>query len=282
MKYIDSLVFNGERSLFMSSDLFISNCTFESGESPLKESKNIELQLCEFRWKYPLWYCNNVKCHNVTWKETARSGVWYTNHIEITDSDIYAPKQFRRCEDIKLINVRIHKAQETIWKCSGVKGINVTANGDYFGFNSENIEFENLQLNGNYAFDGGKNIVIRNSVLNSKDALWNCENVTVINSIIDGEFLGWNSKNLTFIDCKIQSHQGLCYIKNVKLVNCEINNSDLCFEYCSDIDARICSVIDSIINPTSGRIVARGVKQLILERDKINPESTQIIIDEKV
>lgn len=282
MKYIDSKAFHDERSLFMSRDLFINGCSFDTGESPLKESKNIELHLCEFGWKYPLWYCENVKCHNVTWKETARSGVWYTKHIEIVDSNIYAPKQFRRCEDVNLINVNIPNALETVWKCNGVKGIGVSVTGDYFGFNSENIEFDNLHLNGNYAFDGGKNIVIRNSVLNSKDAFWNCENVTIINCIINGEFIGWNSKNLTFIDCKIQSHQGLCYIKNVKLVNCEINNSDLCFEYCSDIDARICSVIDSVLNPISGKIVARGITKLILECDKINPRDTEIIIDEKI
>lgn len=33
----------GERALFQAKDLSIFNCTFEDGESPLKESSNIDL-----------------------------------------------------------------------------------------------------------------------------------------------------------------------------------------------------------------------------------------------
>ena len=282
MKYINSMIFKGERPLFMSSDLFVNGCTFMDGESPLKESKNIELQLCEFKWKYPLWYCENIKCHNITWFETARSGVWYTKHIEVIDCNIYAPKQFRRCEDITLVNVKIPNAQETLWTSNKVKGRDVAANGDYFGMNSQDVEMDNLKLDGNYAFDGGKNIVIRDSILNSKDAFWNCENVTLINCVVNGEYLGWNSKNVTLINCKIISHQGLCYINNLKMAECELNNSDLCFEFCSNIDARINSVVDSIKNPFSGRIVVKGVRQLILENDKIDTTKTEIIIGEKI
>ena len=278
MKYIDSKIYKDERALFMSEDLFIQNSVFEDGESPLKESKNIELHNCEFRWKYPLWYVNKVKCHNVTWKESARSGVWYTNHIEIYDSNIYAPKQFRRCEDIKLLNVRIPNAQETLWMCKGFRAVNIEVNGDYFGMNSENIEIDKLVLNGNYAFDGGKNIIIRDSILNSKDSFWNCENVTLINCEIDGEYIGWNTKNLTLINCKVRSHQGFCYVENLNLIDCEVNESDLCFEYCKNIDARINSVVDSIKNPYSGRIVIKGVNQLILESDKVDIRQTEIII----
>ena len=141
---------------------------------------------------------------------------------------------------------------------------------------------DNLKLDGNYAFDGGKNLVIRDSILNSKDAFWNCENVTLINCVINGEYLGWNSKNVTLINCKIVSHQGLCYINNLKMVECELNNSDLCFEFCSNVDARINSVVDSIKNPYSGRIVVKGVKQLILENDKIDTTKTEILIGEKI
>ena len=282
MKYINSTTFKGERSLFMSSDLFVEGCTFIDGESPLKESKNIELQQCEFKWKYPLWYCENIKGHNVTWFETARSGVWYTRHIEINDCQINAPKQFRRCEDINLINVNIPNAQETFWNCSGIKARSLHATGDYFGMNSQDIEIDQLFLNGNYAFDGGKNIIIRDSVLNSKDAFWNCENVTLVNCVINGEYLGWNSKNLTFVNCKIMSHQGLCYISNLKMIGCELNDSDLCFEFCSDIDASINSVVDSIKNPYSGKIIVKGVNKLILENDKIDASKTEIIIGEKI
>ena len=53
-------VFTGERALFFSRDLALRDCTFEDGESPLKESKNIFADGCLFKWKYPFWYCENV------------------------------------------------------------------------------------------------------------------------------------------------------------------------------------------------------------------------------
>lgn len=38
----------GERALFQAKDLSIFNCTFEDGESPLKESSNIDLHETNF------------------------------------------------------------------------------------------------------------------------------------------------------------------------------------------------------------------------------------------
>ena len=46
----------GERALFQGHDLRIMDTTFADGESPLKESRNIELTGSMFKWKYPLWY----------------------------------------------------------------------------------------------------------------------------------------------------------------------------------------------------------------------------------
>lgn len=33
---------------------------FDDGESPLKESRNIELYGSMFKWKYPLWYAKDI------------------------------------------------------------------------------------------------------------------------------------------------------------------------------------------------------------------------------
>lgn len=270
-------VFEGERSLFSSNGLYIENCTFQNGESPLKESENLDIDGCTFKWKYPLWYCENVKVKNTILEDTARSGIWYTKNIEIINSNIIAPKTFRRSRNIILKNVIIPNALETMWNCDDVVLNNVKVTGDYFGFGSSNIEANNLVIDGNYSFDGGKNIVVRNSRLISKDAFWNSENVTVYDSLIVGEYLGWNSKNVTFINCEIESLQGLCYMENVKLVNCKLINTTLAFEY-SSVDADIRGNVDSIINPSKGVIKADLIKEVILDEKYINPKKVKIIL----
>ena len=136
-----------------------------------------------------------------------------------------------------------------------------------------------VKLDGNYSFDGCRNVEIRNSNLLSKDAFWNTENVTVYDSFISGEYLGWNAKNLTLINCTIESLQGMCYIDNLVMKNCKLINTTLAFEY-STVDADICSKIDSVMNPTSGTIKAQHIDNLIIEKDKVDPSKTKIIVQD--
>ena len=278
MKEIKQKRLTGERALFKEKDLKIYDCIFEEGESPLKESENIEVFSSMFRWKYPVWYAKNVKVENSFWFDMARAGVWYTKNMSVKDCIIEAPKNFRRCEGLSLENVTFTRAEETLWNCSGVKMKNVRAKGDYFAMNCSGVEADGLELVGNYGFDSVKNVVIRNSKLLTKDAFWNSENVTVYDSFISGEYLGWNAKNLTLINCTVESLQGMCYIENLKMVNCKLLNTTLSFEYCSNIDATINSRIDSVKNPISGKIVCKGIDELIMEKDKIDPSKTEIVI----
>ena len=277
MNTYERLIFKGERALYAEQDACIYDSIFDDGESPLKESKNIEIYNSQFKYKYPIWYSNNVKVRNCNWFEMARSGVWYTNNIDIQDSLITAPKNFRRCDGVTLKNVDLTNAEETFWMCKNITLENVTAKGHYFAMNSENITVDGLRLDGNYSFDGAKNITITNSVLLSKDAFWNTENVTVKDSYICGEYLGWNSKNLTFENCTIESLQGLCYIDNLTMKNCKLINTTLAFEYVSNADAEITTKIDSVLNPISGTISAPEIDTLIVEKDFVDPEKTKII-----
>ncbi|MBP5282634.1 MAG: DUF3737 family protein, partial [Lachnospiraceae bacterium] len=152
----------------------------------------------------------------------------------------------------------------------------VTARGNYFCMNSCNMTVNDLTLYGNYSFDGSKNVEVRNSKLLSKDSFWNSENVVVYDSFISGEYLGWNSKNLTLINCTVESLQGMCYIENLVMKNCKLLNTTLAFEY-SSVEADIVGKIDSVINPTSGTITADEIGELIIEKDKVDPEKTKII-----
>ena len=280
-KFITREFLTGERALFNSENLIVTDSVFDDGESPLKESSNIDIEGCLFRWKYPLWYCNHINVKNSQWFEMARAGVWYTNDMQVENAMIEAPKNFRRCNELSLKNVNFFHAAETLWSCSNVKMENVTAKGDYFAMNSCDMVIDNFKLDGNYSFDGCKNVIIRNSSLLSKDAFWNSENITVYDSFISGEYLGWNAKNLTLINCTIESLQGLCYIENLVMKNCKLINTTLSFEY-STVDAEIIGEIDSVKNPKSGIIRADSIKELIMEEDKVDVSKTSFILKKEV
>ena len=275
-KEIRQQYLTGERPLFMGKDLKICDTIFDDGESPLKESRNIELYGSMFKWKYPLWYSKDILAEDCTWFEMARAGVWYTDNIMVRNAMIEAPKNFRRCTGVVLENVDFPNAQETLWNCSQVKMDRVTAKGDYFAMNCTDMKLNDFKLDGNYSFDGAKNIEIHNAKLLSKDAFWNSENVTVYDSFISGEYLGWNAKNLTLVNCTIESLQGMCYIDNLVMKNCKLINTTLAFEY-STVDADIHGKIDSVLNPSGGTIRAEHIGDLIIEKDKIDPSKTKII-----
>lgn len=276
MKKIGQERLTGERALFAARDCEIEETIFDDGESPLKESRNISLRACMFKWKYPLWYAKEIDVRDSTWFDMARAGVWYSERVRVTDCAIEAPKNFRRCHDLTLRHVSFANAAETLWECDGVTLTDVTAKGDYFAMNSRNMTADNLTLSGNYSFDGCRNLTVRNSRLLSKDAFWNCEDVRAENCFISGEYLGWNTKRLTLVDCTVESLQGLCYVEDLVLRNCRLLNTTLAFEY-STVDAEIVGRVDSVKNPTSGRIVADEIGELILESERIDPAKTEIL-----
>lgn len=275
VKNINGGEFTGERALFASRSLSISKARFYDGESPLKESADIRLDGCRFEWKYPLWYSKNIVAENTYLADTARSGIWYTENITMSNCLIDAPKTFRRSKGIVLRGVTMPNAQESMWNCSDIELSDVSIVGDYFGMGAVGVKAEKLKIDGNYLLDGARNVEIRNSRLISKDAFWNCENVVVYNSLIVGEYLGWNSKNVTFINCEIESNQGMCYMQNLTLRSCRFRNTDLCFEYCT-VDAEVDSYIDSIKNPISGRIVAKEIGSIILDPECVDVTKTEI------
>jgi len=276
MQEIEQKFFEGERSLFMLRNANLSEVTFGHGESPLKEGKNLNLTNIIFKWKYPLWYCDNIKVTDSIFETMSRSGIWYTNHITMKNTSLQAPKLFRRGHDIELENVHFADATETLWSCQNISLKKVQVNGDYFGKDSENIYLEDVDLIGNYCFDGGKNIEVHNARIVSKDAFWNCQNVTIYDSTINGEYLAWNTKNLTLVNCIIESNQGLCYIDGLKMVNCKLLETDLCFEYCRNIDAEVKSIVKSIKNPISGKIKVKGVEELIQDDPAIDVSQVEI------
>lgn len=268
-------VLGGERALFGGHDLRIVDTVFADGESPLKQSSDIELAGSTFCWKYPLWYSKRVALRDCTWQETARSGVWYTSDITVRDCTIEAPKNFRRCSNVTLCDVSMPNAAETLWTCRGVSLQNVTAKGDYFGMSCTDVEVDGLVLDGNYCFDGASRVHVRNSRLLSKDSFWNTEDVLIEDSIISGEYMGWNSRNLRLVRCTIQSDQGLCYVDDLVLDDCTLEGTTLAFEY-STVTADVRGGIDSVFNPAGGSIEAGSIGTLVLDGDRVDVGATAI------
>ena len=271
--------YTGERSLFASQGVTIKNVTFGEGESPLKESRHLQISDTIFQWKYPLWYCEDIEIKNSILETMARSGIWYTKDLRMTNCTLQAPKLFRRCQQVILQQVYFADAAETLWTCQQVQLQDVQAHGDYFGMNSQDVQMDHVQIVGNYAFDGGQNITAQHCTFVSKDAFWNCQNVTLTDCTLNGEYLGWNTENLTLINCTIESNQGLCYIKHLTLKNCRLLQTDLAFEYCSDIQAEINSDIISVKNPISGVIQAHHIGEIIQDDPQLDPQKTKIITE---
>lgn len=278
MEEIKNKEFGGERPLFASNNLYLENVTIHAGESALKECKNIEAVNCLFEGKYPFWHNDGFVVRNCVFTDGARAALWYSRNLEMTNTQVDAPKMFREMDGIKLDNVQIPNALETFWHCRNIELNQVQIDkADYLFMHSENISINNYKHNGNYAFQYGKNIEIHHALINSKDAFWNTDHVTVYDSEINGEYLGWHSKNLHLINCKISGTQPLCYASDLIMENCTMaDDADLAFEYTS-LQATINSPVHSIKNPKSGSITANSYGKIILDENIKAPADCKIL-----
>ena len=275
MDTITGRFFTEERALFRGDTLCITDCAFDTGESALKHSSSIRLIHTVFRGKYPLWYSKGLSLERCTLAEPARAALWYSGEISLADTMIAAPKALRRCSQIRMRNISIPEAVETLWDCRDVTAESLTVSGDYFGMNCEGLRISKMQLNGKYCFDGLRNAEISDSVLIGRDVFWNSENVTVRNSFLSGAYIGWNSKNLTLENCTVESLQGFCYIENLRLVSCRLINTTLAFEH-STVEAVLDGTVDSILNPKGGHILMDTPGAVTLDPAETDPQATEI------
>lgn len=256
--------FEEERALYNSEDAIIRNCTFKGekdGESPLKESKDISVEECEFSLRYALWHVKNGTVYNSKFSDTARAPFWYDENIKFLDSESKCVKIFRECKKVIVQNSKV-VSEEPFWCCDDVVIVDSDITGFYAFFNSKKVRLNHINFTGKYSFQYNKKLEIIDSNFDTKDAFWHCDNVVVRNSVIKGEYIGWYSKNMTFINCKIESHQPFCYCKNLKLIDCEMPNCDLAFEN-STVEGSIIGKIDSIKNPIHAKIKVGEIGEFI-------------------
>lgn len=266
MKQISNAEFGGERPLFASHDLRLENVTVRAGESAIKECSNIEAVNCRFEGNYPFWHVHGFSIRNCYFAVGGRSALWYSDHLEMSDTVIDAPKMFREMHDIKLENVTINDADEIFWRCSNIRISNLRLHdGTYPFMFSDNIYVDGLESDSKYVFQYVKNVEIRNARITTKDAFWEVENVTIYDSELNGEYLGWHSRNLRLVNCHITGEQPLCYAHDLVLENCTFGaDCDRAFEY-STVNASINGSITNIKNPMSGHIVADSIGSVTID-----------------
>ena len=269
MKVIENQTFDVERALYGSDGVRMRNCSFDGpadGESALKEGQNIEAEHCFFNLRYPFWHDRGLKIMDSEMTELCRAALWYSEHVEITDTKLHGIKALRECGDVLIRNCDI-VSPEFGWSTRGIRMEDTTAVSEYFMMRSEDLAFKGVSFQGKYSFQYIKNATFENCVFDTKDAFWHGENITVKNSVVKGEYLAWYCENVTFENCRIIGTQPLCYCKGLKLVDCEMVDTDLCFEK-SEVEATIKTPVDSIKNPLSGNIHVPCVGEMIRDDEK--------------
>ena len=266
MRLIQSQSFSGERPLFGSHDLRLEHVHIGEGESAIKECSDIEAEDCFFEGKSPFWHVHGFSIHRCHFAPEARSALWYSTRLRMTDTVIDAPKMFREMHELTLENVTINDADETFWRCTDIRARNLTLHDGIYPFMfSQNIHIDGLKSDSKYVFQYCKNVELHNAHIVTKDSFWECENVTIYDSLLDGEYLAWHSRNVRLVRCHLAGEQLLCYADNLVLEDCTIDAAcDRMFEY-SDVQATIRGHVTNIKNPRSGHITAGSIGSITLD-----------------
>lgn len=277
IKTLANREFGGERALFAVKNVRLVDCVFHAGESALKRTAGIVAERCRFEGKYPFWHTEGFRVVDCDFTPGARAALWYSRDLEMLHTRVDAPKMFREMENLRLVDVKIPDAQETLWGCRNVTLREVeVANADYLFMRSSDIDIDGYRQQGNYSFQYCMNVVIRNAVIDSKDAFWETENVTIYDSEITGEYLGWHSRNLKLVRCRINGTQPLCYASGLVMEDCVMGDEcDLAFED-SDFNATVNSAIVSVKNPRSGHLKALAIGEIIKDKNVLAPDDCVI------
>ena len=272
MQLIKNRTFGGERPLFAAHDVHLDNVTIQAGESAIKECRNIVATHCRFEGNYPFWHVHGFSIRNCYFDVGGRSALWYSDHLQMSDTRIDAPKMFREMSDIDIERVEMTDADEVFWKCRNLRIRNLKLHGGTYPFMlSHDIYVDGLESDSKYVFQYVRNAEIHNARITTKDVFWEVDNVTIYDSELHGEYLGWHSRHLRLVRCHISGEQPLCYADDLVLEDCTFDAScDRAFES-STLQADIRGSITHIKNPTSGRIVADAIGSVTLDENIRQP-----------
>lgn len=264
MMVIQNKTFDQERALYGMRGLQVTDCAFDGpadGESVFKEGADIKVSGCFFNLRYPFWHDHGLEIRNSEMTELCRAALWYSDHIDISETRLHGIKALRECGDVSMRDCDII-SPEFGWSVNGITMERCTAQSEYFMMRSTNLRFTDVELKGKYSFQYIENAVFEHCRFDTKDAFWHAKHVLVRDSVIRGEYLAWYCEDVTFENCKIIGTQPLCYCRELRLINCTMEGADFAFEK-SDVQAKILSPVISIKNPRSGHIEVPAVDEVI-------------------
>lgn len=252
----DGKSISGERPLYGSKGLHLTNLFVGEGESALKCSTDVEVADSRIEGMYVFWECRGVHCCDSYFAPSARACAWYGKNHLYENCRIDSPKMFRELEDLTVRNCHISDGAETFWRCRGafLEDLEMD-NAQYCFLSASDIRINRLKEKGKYAFQYTRNFEIHNSVLDTKDAFWESDGCTVYDSEIKGEYLGWYSRDLHLVRCNVSGTQPLCYCKGLVLEDCTFDTScDRCFEK-SEVSGSVIGRVTSVEPPVFGEIL---------------------------
>ena len=275
--------YDEERALYDIEDSEVVNCVFDGladGESALKECRNIKVDGCDFRLRYPFWHVTGAEIKNCSMSDTCRAALWYDEDISIENSKLHGIKALRECKSIKISDCDVI-SEEFGWRCADLSIVNSSLASQYAFFETKNIDIDDLTMTGKYSFQYIEDSVIKNSNFKTKDAFWHAKNVTVYDTVLEGEYLGWYSENLRLVRCHIKGTQPLCYCRGLVLEDCTMENTDLSFEN-SEVEATVKGNILSVKNPISGFVKADNVDEIIWDEKHKSSSTCEIKVAQAV
>ena len=105
MRHIHHETFDQERALYGQRDIQVTDCAFDGpadGESAFKEGANIQALRCFFNLRYPFWHDDGLVIRDSELTPMCRAALWYSHHIEITNTKLHGIKALRECGQVAL------------------------------------------------------------------------------------------------------------------------------------------------------------------------------------
>ena len=192
MKVIQNQIFDAERALYGSRDIFVKDCSFDGpadGESAFKECSNVQVEHSFFNLRYPFWHDHGLVIRDSEMTELCRAALWYSGHITIENTKLHGIKALRECSDIIMRGCDII-SPEFGWSVHNIEMEDCDAESEYFMMRSANLHFSNVRMKGKYSFQYIENSVFENCTFDTKDAFWHAKNITVRNSVVRGGVSG--------------------------------------------------------------------------------------------